>query len=64
VAQALALDDMSHEKMAECDRQAAAQLETFAECEDREALPPVARPTCASVWWTMNNTTATGWSRI
>ena len=44
LAQAVALDDMDHEKIAACDCQIAAHLETFAECEDREALPPVSRP--------------------
>lgn len=44
VAQALALDDRSHQQIAECDRQIAAHLETCAEGEDREAWPPVARP--------------------
>jgi hypothetical protein len=44
VAQAVALDDMYHEKIAACDRQIAAHLETFAERQDREALPPVSRP--------------------
>jgi transposase len=40
----VALYDMDHEQIAECDRQIAAPLETFAECQDREALPPVSRP--------------------
>jgi transposase len=44
LGQAVALYDMYHEKIAECDRQIAAHLETFAECQDREALPPVSRP--------------------
>ena len=44
LAQAVALYDRYHEKIAECDRQIAAHLETFAACEDREALPPVSRP--------------------
>jgi transposase len=44
LAQAVALYDMYHEKIAECDRQIAAHLETCAACEDREALPPVSRP--------------------
>jgi transposase len=43
-AQAVARYDTDHEKIAACDRQIAAHLETFAECEDREALPPVSRP--------------------
>jgi transposase len=44
LAQAVALYDMYHEKIAACDRQIAAHLETFAECEDREAWPPGSRP--------------------
>jgi transposase len=44
LAQAVALYDMYHEKIAECDRQIEAQLGTFADCQDREALPPVSRP--------------------
>jgi transposase len=40
----VALYDMYHEKIAACDRQIAAHLETCAECQDREALPPVSRP--------------------
>jgi transposase len=40
----VALSDMDHEQSAACDRQLAAHLETFAECQDREALPPVSRP--------------------
>jgi transposase len=44
LGQAVALYDMYHEKIAACDRQIAAHLETFAECQDREALPPVSRP--------------------
>jgi transposase len=44
LAQAVALYDMYHEKIGECDRQIAAHLGTFAECQDREALPPVVRP--------------------
>jgi transposase len=44
LGQAVALDDMYHEKIAACDRQIAAHLETFAEGQDREALPPVSRP--------------------
>lgn len=43
LAQAVALYDMYHEKIAACDRQIAAHLETFAACQDREALPPVSR---------------------
>jgi transposase len=43
-AQAVALYDMDHQEIAECDRQIEAQLGTFAECPDREALPPVGRP--------------------
>jgi transposase len=44
LGQAVALYEMYHEKIAACDRQIAAHLETFAACEDREALPPVSRP--------------------
>jgi transposase len=44
LAQAVALYDTYHEQIAEGDRQLAAHLETFAECEDREAVPPVSRP--------------------
>jgi transposase len=44
LAQAVALYERYHEKIAACDRQIAAHLETFAECEDREALPPGSRP--------------------
>src|SRR5262249_35781996 len=44
LAQAVALYDMYHAKIAECDRRIAAHLETFAACEDREALPPASRP--------------------
>src|SRR5262249_48992986 len=44
LAQAVALYDRYHEKIAACDRQIAAHLETLAACEDREALPPVSRP--------------------
>jgi transposase len=44
LAQAVALYDMYHQKIAECDRQIEAHLGTFAECPDREALPPVGRP--------------------
>jgi hypothetical protein len=40
----VALDDTYHAKSVACDRQSDAQLETFAECQDREALPPVSRP--------------------
>jgi transposase len=44
LAQAVALYDMYHEKIVECDRQIEAYLETFAECQNRDALPPVLRP--------------------
>jgi transposase len=44
LAQAVALYDMYHEKIAECDRQIEAQLGTCAGCQGREALPPVSRP--------------------
>jgi transposase len=44
LGQAVALYDMYHEKIAEGDRQIAAHLETFAEGEDREAVPPGSRP--------------------
>jgi transposase len=44
LAQAVALDDLDHEKIVECDRQIEASLETFAACRDRDALPPVSRP--------------------
>jgi transposase len=44
LAQAVALDDRYHEKIVACDRQLDASLETFAECQDRDALPPVSRP--------------------
>jgi transposase len=44
LAQAVALYDMYHEKIVECDRQIEACLATFAECQDRDALPPVSRP--------------------
>jgi transposase len=44
LAQAVALYNMYHEKIVECDRQIEASLETFAECQDRDALPPVSRP--------------------
>jgi transposase len=40
----VALYARDHEKIAACERQIAAHLETFAACEDREALPPVSRP--------------------
>jgi hypothetical protein len=40
----VALYAMYHQKIAECDRQLKAHLETFAECQDRETLPPVSRP--------------------
>jgi transposase len=44
LAQAVALYDLYHEKIVACDRQIEASLETFAECQDRDALPPVSRP--------------------
>jgi transposase len=44
LGQAVARYDRSHEKLAACDRPSAAHLETCAECQDREALPPVSRP--------------------
>jgi transposase len=44
LAQAVALDDLDHEKIVECDRPIDASLETCAECQDRDALPPVSRP--------------------
>jgi transposase len=44
LAQAVALYDMYHEKIIECDRQIEACLATFAECQDRDALPSVSRP--------------------
>ena len=44
LAQAVALDDRSHEKIIECDRQIEACLATFAECQDRDALPSGSRP--------------------
>jgi transposase len=44
LAQAVALYDTYHEKIAECDRQIEAHLGTFADCQDREALPPASRP--------------------
>jgi transposase len=44
LAQAVALDDLYHEKIAACDRQIEAHLGTFAERYDREAVRPVVRP--------------------
>lgn len=44
LAHAVALYDMSHEKIIACDRQIDACLATFAECQDRDALPSVSRP--------------------
>jgi transposase len=44
LAQAVALDDASHEKSAACARQIEAHLGTFADCQDREAWPPASRP--------------------
>jgi transposase len=44
VGQAVALYDLYHEKLAAGDRQIAAHLETVAECQGREALPPGSRP--------------------
>jgi transposase len=44
LAQAVALYDMDHETIAECARQIAAQLGTFADCQDRAAWPPASRP--------------------
>jgi transposase len=44
VAQAVALDDMYHEQIAECDCQSEAQLGTVADCQAQEALPPVVWP--------------------
>ena len=44
VAPAVALDDTDHATSVACDRQRDAQLETCAECQDREALPPMSRP--------------------
>jgi transposase len=35
---------MYHEPIVACDRPIDAYLETFAECQDRDALPPVSRP--------------------
>jgi transposase len=43
-AHAVALYDLYHEKIVACDRQIDASLETFAECQDREAWPPVSQP--------------------
>ena len=40
----MALDASYHEKIAACDRPIAAHLGTFADCQDREALPPASRP--------------------
>jgi transposase len=44
LAQAVALYDMNHEKIAECDRQIEAHLETFAERQDHDAVLPKVRP--------------------
>jgi transposase len=43
-AQAVALYDMDHEKIAACDRQIEAHLGTFAERQDHEAVLPQVRP--------------------
>lgn len=44
LGQAVARYDLDHEKMAACDRQIAAHLETFADGQGREAVPSVSRP--------------------
>jgi transposase len=44
LAQAMALDDLEHQKIGACDRQIEAPLGTFAGCHDREAVRPVVRP--------------------
>jgi transposase len=44
LAQAVALDDMDHEKLAACDRQIEAHLETVAERQDHDAVRPKVRP--------------------
>jgi hypothetical protein len=44
LAQAVALSDMDHEPIVECDRQSEAYLETCAACQNRDAFPPVLRP--------------------
>jgi transposase len=44
LAQAVALYDLYHAKIAECDRQIEAHLRTFAERQDHEAVLPMVRP--------------------
>ena len=44
LAQAVALDDLYHEKIAACDRQSAAHLGTCAERQDHDAVLPRVRP--------------------
>ena len=44
LAQAVALYDMYHQKIGECDRQIEAHLGTFAEHQDSEAVLPMVRP--------------------
>jgi transposase len=44
LAQAVALYDVYHQKIGECDRQIEAHLGTFVEHHDREAALPVVRP--------------------
>jgi hypothetical protein len=44
LAQAVALYDVYHQKLTECDRQIAASLQTFADRRDGQPLPPPPRP--------------------
>jgi transposase len=44
LAQAVALYEVSHQKITECDRQIEAYLQTFADRSDGQPLPPPSRP--------------------
>ena len=44
LAQAVGLYDVYHQKIADCDRQIEAHLQTFADHSDGQPLPPVLRP--------------------
>ena len=44
LAQAVALYDVYHQKITECDRQIEAYLQTFADRSDGQPLPPPSRP--------------------
>jgi hypothetical protein len=44
LAQAVALYEVYHQKITECDRQIEASLQTFADRSDGQPLPPPSRP--------------------